>query len=205
METTPIFSLKDFLRIVFKRNQTILLIFFATFVTVLTAVLFLKKPLYQSDAQILLELNQGFLYNPSLPKQNQLRQLEHQNLEREVALSVEMLRNEILVSKVVEKIGPAVIYDDLSNREIEKSLIQQLMERLGSPPKNINQDTVKIAAHRLQKHLDITNVESSSIINIGFQHQDPNIVADVVNTLISLYVEHHLTVLPIVKTKITSN
>ena len=134
MENTPIFSVKDFLRIIFKRNQTILLIFFATVVTVASAVLFLKKPLYESDAQILLELDQGFLYNPSLPKQNQPSQLEYQNLEREVALSVEMLRNEILASKVAEKLGPAVIYDDLKNSEHKKSLIHLVRERLGPPP-----------------------------------------------------------------------
>ena len=195
METTPIFSLKDILRIVFKRGRAILLIFFVTVVTVLSASLFFKKPLYESDAQILLEVDQGFIYNPSLPKQDQLRELKHQDLEREVALSVEMLRNEILAGKVVEKLGLAVIHDDPKNSEHKKSFIQHLRERLGRPSKHSDQeDTVRIAALRLQKHLEVTHIEHSPIIKISFQHEDPKLAADVVNTLISLYLEQHLLI-----------
>jgi uncharacterized protein involved in exopolysaccharide biosynthesis len=177
METIPLLSLKDILLILFKRKRTILLVFFSTVLTVTFAAVFLKQPMYQSDSQILLEAGRGFVYNPSIPTQEQMHRNENPSLEREIALSSEILKNEMVLNQLVRKIGPARIYEDLEDTD-----------------RKAQADPVKLASHEILENLDVVTVENSPIISISFKHKDPMMAATVVNTLVKLYVEHHLRI-----------
>ena len=62
-------SLRDFLRILFKRKTQILLFFAVTFVTVAVAT-FLAAPTYQATAQILVKLGRENIYIPASGSSN---------------------------------------------------------------------------------------------------------------------------------------
>ena len=177
MDTAPLLSLKAILLILFKRKRTILLIFFFTFLTVAFAAVFSLQPMYQSDSSILLEVGRGYVYNPSIPTQEQMARDENPSLDREIALSSEILTNEMVLNELVTEIGPAKIYEFLKHVD-----------------QNSEIDPVRLATHEILEHLDVTTVENSPIIGISFKHKDPRMASTVVNTLVKLYVEHHLRI-----------
>lgn len=177
MDTAPLLSLKAILLILFKRKRTILLIFLFTFLTVAIAAVFSLQPMYQSDSKILLEVGRGYVYNPSIPTQEQLARDENPSLDREIALSSEILTNEMVINELVAEIGPAKIYEFLKDVD-----------------QNSGIDPVKLATHEILEHLDVTTVENSPIISISFKHNDPIMASTVVNTLVKLFVEHHLRI-----------
>ena len=46
----------------------------------------------------------------------------------------------------------------------------------------------------LQKKLDVEAVKKSDVITISFQHEDPEIAAQVVNKLVDRFIEYHVLV-----------
>jgi uncharacterized protein involved in exopolysaccharide biosynthesis len=53
---------------------------------------------------------------------------------------------------------------------------------------------LQIAAERLQKNLTLEAVRLSDVIKVKFTHADPEMAATVLNTLVNVYLEHHLEV-----------
>jgi uncharacterized protein involved in exopolysaccharide biosynthesis len=53
---------------------------------------------------------------------------------------------------------------------------------------------LQTAAERLQKNLTLEAVRLSDVIKVKFKHADPQMAATVLNTLVNVYLEHHLEV-----------
>ena len=187
----PSASLRDFLHVVFKRKGRILLFFGITLGTV-AVVTFMTSPTYEATAQILVKIGREDVYLPDLPE-GRVRPAIRVTREEQINGEIEILKSRFLAEKVVESLGPTIIYEDLNDpaRGFLGSLFQAPNNEQ-SPPDEAGQTIV--AAMRLKRAITIEGVPNSSVINISFQHTDPLMAGTVVNKLVSLYLEHHLRV-----------
>ncbi len=187
----PSASLRDFLHVVFKRKGRILLFFGVTLGTV-AVVTFMTSPTYEATAQILVKIGREDVYLPHLPE-GRVRPAIRVTREEQINGEIEILKSRFLAEKVVESLGPTIIYEDLNDpaRGFLGSLFQAPNNEQ-SPPDEAGQTIV--AAMRLKRAITIEGVPKSGVINISFQHTDPLMAGTVVNKLVSLYLEHHLRV-----------
>ena len=181
-------QVKDFLDTVFKRKMIISLFFFTTVLTAVIGVLFFQPIKYSAYSKILIETSRGYFSDRSLPTDDPRRQVREPGLGQQIDVALEVLRDNELMTKVVNKIGPSVIYEDIGKQGLKHRLLVAL--GLRSP------DTLPIAtiaALWLQEELMVMRSgPESSIIEVAFQHKDPEIAANVVNSVVDFYVERHL-------------
>jgi uncharacterized protein involved in exopolysaccharide biosynthesis len=106
----PRTSLRDFLRVLFKRKTQILLFFAVTFVTVAVGT-FVAKPTYQAVAQILVKLGRENIYVPASGNSNPVINF---NREEQINSEIEILKSRSLAMEVLHELGPETIYEDIA-------------------------------------------------------------------------------------------
>jgi len=160
-------SLKNLLHLIFKRKTQILLLFGAIVCTVGIGS-FMQTPIYEATAKILIKVGRENVYVPAADGAGPIIDKgDH------ITAEIEILKSRFLAEKLVEFLGPAVIYKDLD----------------GTGPELLNR-----AVARFQKSLRVEGVKQSNVINISFKHRSPRLAATVINTLVDLYLERHLEV-----------
>lgn len=174
------FSMVDFVRILFKRSKVILSFFLATVLTTILLLLLLSKPLYHTDAKLMMEIGKEHIFDPALMTTDSARPVIKYNTNQQSAFAREVLLGHYLLDKVVRQIGYNNIYkwdelpaDDENNDE------EYLIET-----------TVKI----LQEELSVSPIKNSNLLNVSLEHEDPEIAANVVNTLIRLFIDRHMII-----------
>jgi uncharacterized protein involved in exopolysaccharide biosynthesis len=192
MDTIQGNHFKDFLDTLFKRKVMILLFFFATVITAAIGTTFFQKIEYEAYSKVLIEANRGFVSDRSLPIDGPRRRSGGGlSMEQQVDLALQVLKDNELTTRVVNKIGPTVIYEDIEKPGLKKRLLLAL--GLRSPEDEKAVPVAEIASIRLQQRLFVVRTgRESSIINVGFRHKDPVVAANVVNSVVDLYVERHL-------------
>jgi uncharacterized protein involved in exopolysaccharide biosynthesis len=177
-------SLRDFLHIVFKRKHQILLFFGGCFIAVVIGTL-LVTPEYRTTAQVLVKLGRENLYVPatgtSMPYIN-LHQEEQVNSE------IEILRSRTIAEKVLAEIGPESLYPDLDR----KSWFS--LSALSGDPETVNSLETR-ALEKLEKKLQIEAIKKANVIEVSFEHPDPELAADFVNALVAQYLDRRLEIL----------
>ena len=106
----PRTSLRDFLRVLFKRKTQILLFFAVTFITVAVGT-FVAKPTYQAVAQILVKLGRENIYVPASGSSNPVINF---NREEQINSEIEILKSRSLATEVLHELGPETIYEDIA-------------------------------------------------------------------------------------------
>jgi uncharacterized protein involved in exopolysaccharide biosynthesis len=179
----PRTSLRDFLRVLFKRKTQILLFFGVTFVTVAVAT-FMAKPTYQAVAQILVKLGRENIYMPASGSSNPVINF---NREEQLNSEIEILKSRSLAMEVLQEMGPETIYEGVANGPggLRAAIL---------PSKGRERTPAENALLTMQKALDVKGIKKSNVIEISFKHTDPETAAAVVNRLSNLFLERHLNV-----------
>lgn len=179
----PRTSLRDFLRILFKRKTQILIFFFATFITVAVAT-FLTKPTYQAVAQILVKLGRENVY---VPASGSASPVINFNREEQINSEIEILKSRSLVMEVLNELGPESVYADLAGGPsgIRAAIL---------PSTGESRTPAEKALLIMQKALDVQGIKKSNVIEVSFKHTDPQTAAAVVNKLSNLFLDRHLNV-----------
>jgi uncharacterized protein involved in exopolysaccharide biosynthesis len=179
----PRTSLRDFLRILFKRKTQILVFFFATFITV-AAGTFLTRPTFQAVAQILVKLGRENIY---VPTSGSGSPVINYNREEQINSEIEILKSRSLAMEVLRKLGPESVYDDIGDGPsgIRAAIL---------PSKASSTTPAEKALLKMQKALDVQGIKKSNVIEVSFKHTDPQTAAAVVNQLANLFLDRHLDV-----------
>jgi uncharacterized protein involved in exopolysaccharide biosynthesis len=197
-------SLRDVLHLLFKRKAQILIIFFIT-VSFVTIGVYLIKPVYEAEAQILVKIGRESVYLPATESLDPVVSYDHRE---QINSEIEILKSRSLAQKTLAAIGPTTVYQELENEDqnILKRFWEDLKQKLWSPKSRLFQTTdkpavnldkeqkLKLALLNFQNSLTIEAVPRSNLINIKFRHSDPQISAEVVNKLARIYLDHHLEV-----------
>ena len=170
-------SLRDFLYVVFKHKTKILTVFLATVITV-TVASFIIKPTYEADSKILIKFGRENIY---IPATEHVSPIVNLNPQEEINSEIEILKSRNLIERTVRALEVENIYPKL----FKKSKSGHKKETLTPFDK---------AVLKAQKKFKIEAVKKSDVIHVKFQHHDPYIAANVVNTMVNFYLDQHLNV-----------
>ena len=165
--------MRDLLTVLFKHKRKALLAFFGTVVAV-TAISFLLPRSYEAKASLLVRFGREYVYRPEFGNVEQMSIL--QNQEELFNSEIQILNNRELIERVITTIGLKTIYPSL------------VMTSPSDP------GSLERAVRKFQTNLSIQPAKKTTVIQISFQHQDPQITARAVNLLVDLFKEKHLQV-----------
>jgi uncharacterized protein involved in exopolysaccharide biosynthesis len=170
-------------QVLYKRKLHIFLVFG---LTVGTAVLgtMLAQPIYETSAKLLIRVSRENIYVPTLAGSNTVIKIDR---EAQINTEIQILNSRFVAEAVAASLGPTVIYPDL-HRATPADVEQE------SQPTSPQPSMLQTAAERLQKNLTLEAVRLSDVIKVKFKHADPKMAATVLNTLVNVYLEHHLEV-----------
>ncbi|MCP4748559.1 MAG: hypothetical protein GY874_20855 [Desulfobacteraceae bacterium] len=175
-------SLRDLLHVFFKRKR-IITIFFVTVTCMTTIVTMLMPSKYQSTAQIMINVGRENLHSRN---REPYGQVISRSLTNYANSEIQLIKSRAIAEKVLNKLGPGKIFKSLKTSE------KNIGTSFDAAKKKSNLLGKAIAAY--QDCLAVSQVKDSSIIKVGFKHKDPDISAQVTNTLLYFYIEHHLSI-----------
>jgi uncharacterized protein involved in exopolysaccharide biosynthesis len=106
-------SFRDFLHVIFKRKNQILLFFAVTVCTVVIGT-FVTKPVYEAKAQILVKMGRENLY---IPPSSTNSQIINFNRDNQINSEIELLKSRSLAENVIKSLGPETIYKNLDHKD----------------------------------------------------------------------------------------
>ena len=170
-------SLRDFLTVLFKHKQTILIIFFGVIATV-TIGSFLLPPTYEAKSSLLVKFGREYVYRSEVGERGSpdMGPLIPPNQEEVINSEIQILTSRDLIDKVIQAIKVENIYP----------------EAVKNPSATMT--PLEAAILRFEKKLSVEGVRKSSVIQVSFQHKDPRIAAKAVNLLVDFLKEKHLQV-----------
>ena len=168
----PAPGLRDFLTVLFKRKIRIVTIFLTTVVTV-TIVTFLLPPTYEAKSSLMVKFGREYVNRPGVGDTRSLMAL---NQEEVLNSEIQILTSPELIGKALATLKVETVYPDL----------------VESPPKNMT--PMEAAILIATKKLTVEGVKKSNVIELAFQHKNPQVAARFVNLLVDYYKEKHLQV-----------
>lgn len=200
-------STRIFLHILFKRKLQIISFFCITLIIV-GAYTTVTDTVYEASAEILVKVGRENLYTPTNPDAPSTPLLAFSSQEQ-INSEIELIKSRPLIEKVIDTIGPGVIYTDLGSDEssaAQPGMIDRLLHKLRfdkligfisnkvrettgkkNPNDNIT-DRDKVIL-RVQDSLGVIGIKNSRVIEITFKHHDAQMSALVVESLINAYLE----------------
>lgn len=165
-------SLRDALATVFKHQQKILIVFFATVVTV-TIGTFMTSPTYEAKTSLMIKMGRENIYRPEVGNSNRVFSSDP---EKALNTEIKILTSPGLMKKLIEEIGVENIYPKLAEGSEE----------------NVN--SLESAAKIFASNISVAIAKNSDVIDVTFQHREPDVSAKALNLLVKLFQEKHIQV-----------
>ena len=177
------FSLRDFLHIVFKRKRQIVVFFAGCFLAVVVGT-FLMTPTYRATAQVLIKLGRDNVY---IPETGNVNPVINQRQEEQINSEIEILKSRTISEKVINEIGLQSLYPELS--EPGWFSLSALL-----PGRGDDEDPVKKVLEEFEKNLQIEAIKKSNVIEVSFDHPNPQMAATVANAIVAEFLNHRIDV-----------
>jgi uncharacterized protein involved in exopolysaccharide biosynthesis len=166
------YNLRDFLTVLFKNQQKILIVFFATVITV-TIGTYMTSPTYQAKTSLMIKMGRENIYRPEVGNSNRVFS---SNPEKTLNTEIKILTSPGLMKKLIEEIGLENIYPGMATNS----------KGNGNP--------LESGAKKFSSNISVGIAKNSDVIDIAFQHKDPKIAANALNLLVKLFQEKHIQV-----------
>ena len=105
--------------------------------------------------------------NLYVPPNSTNSQVINFNRDNQINSEIELLKSRSLAENVIKFLGPENIYKNIKYND---------------------------AVLKFQKSLSVEGIKKSDVIEVSFRHKDPEMAAEIVNTLANAYLEEHLLV-----------
>lgn len=165
-------SLRDLLTIFFKHRTKILTIF-SIVVVMVTITTFLVSPVYKAKSTLLVKYGREYMNESEVGKSAPMMSLDREEI---INSEIQILKSPDLAKRVIESIKLNQMYPDLAKDQSKDS---RLMD---------------VAVTSFENSLKIEDVMKSSVIQVSFEHKNPQIASKAVNLLVDYYREKHLQV-----------
>lgn len=165
-------SLRDLLTVFFKHRAKILTIF-SIVVVMVTITTFFASPVYEAKSTLLVKYGREYMNLSEVGSSAPMMSLDREAI---INSEIQILKSPDLAKRVIESIKLSQMYPDLA--------------------KDQSQDTrpMDVAIARFEKSLNIEDVMKSSVIQVSFEHMNPQIASKSVNLLVDYFREKHLQV-----------
>lgn len=165
-------GVREFLTVLFKHKFRSATVFLLSLLTGLF-LSFVLPPVYESKSTLLIKVGREYISNPGAGDTRLLLSLEQQEI---LNSEIQILSSRDLIEKVVTLLKAETLYPKLAKNP---------------PPK---MSPLEATVLRFEKHLSVTGVRKSNVIEVSFRHEDPKVAAQAVNLLVELFREKHLKV-----------
>ena len=199
IEDRPGLSLRHLVHVVYKRKWLVLIVFICSAVAATSIVRLTTKPVYIASSQILVSPGREQVVDPTTQTGGTITPWLGFNAVEQTAWVREILTGRFLAERVVNAIGPTVLYP--SKQQVEKwSQLSAIWTSIVTPdklpsPEVVDEKVIQEGAiDAFLKNVTAEPAGRSSIINLSFKHEDPELAAKVVNLLGEMYLERHLGV-----------
>ena len=165
-------SLRDLLTVFFKHRAKILTIF-SIVVVMVTITTFFASPVYEAKSTLLVKYGREYMNQSEVGTSAPMMSLDREEI---INSEIQILKSPDLAKRVIESIKLSQMYPDLA--------------------KDQSRDTrpMDVAVARFEKSLNIEDVMKSSVIQVSFEHKNPQIASKSVNLLVDYFREKHLQV-----------
>ena len=163
---------REFLTVLFKHKSRIAAMVSLS-VLIGLVLSFLLPPVYEARSTVLIKVGREYISSPEVGNTRALLSLEQQEV---LNSEIQILSNRELIEKVVTLLNVETLYPELAKKSTSKI----------SPR--------EASILQVEKHLSVSGVKKSSVIEVSFRHEDPKVAAKVVNLLVELFREKHLKV-----------
>lgn len=183
--------LRSLLHIVFKRKWLVLFTFLVCAAgSIALILLILSEPLYLATSQLLIS-----------PTREQISESRSGadvppwlgfNTVEQTAWTIEMLKGRFLAERVVQAVGPTVLYPSAPKQYWD--VLGAVLDRWAEDVPPDDEILHERAIETFLKNVDAKSVGRSSIVQLSFRHENPELAARVVALLSEMYLERHLGV-----------
>lgn len=163
---------KELLTVLFRHKTKILSVFTAIFVLVV-AYTFLAAEVFEAKSTLMVKIGREYMNRPEVGDNQPVMAL---NQEAVINSEIQILTNRELIRKVIETIKPEVLYPDSVKEPSSRS------------------NPLELSVEMFEKNLLVEGIKKSSVIQVSFQHKDPQLAARALNLLVEYYREKHLQV-----------
>lgn len=204
-------TLRDVYYVLF-RHKWKMLLFLLVVVGIVTMGTLRRPDIFRSEAKLMLRLGrESVTLDPTVTTGQTIH--VNQSRESEINSELEILKSQILLEKVVDTIGPLVLFkcpDDVSKgnapsgSDVAESAtrktsrvrlaakkLRNLLRPSRQPKLLEDRDS---AVLMVMNSLEAEALKDSTIINISFKSQSPQLAQNVLAKLIDLYLEQHIAV-----------
>jgi uncharacterized protein involved in exopolysaccharide biosynthesis len=190
MAPAPSGVLRDFLQILFSRKWFVLLFFIGAGGTAAFVTTVLTRPVYQARAQLLISPDREEAARLTMSPPAIGRAFSY---DEQTARAIEMLSSRFLAERVVRTVGPLTLYPRLTEPPfplLERTfpLLERFIARTTEPRVIFDR-----AVQQFLANVDAAPAGKSSIVEVSFRHENPDMAAKAVNALCDAYVERDLT------------
>jgi uncharacterized protein involved in exopolysaccharide biosynthesis len=166
-------GIRTFATIFFKYKRVIIPVFLVVALAG-TGIALSIPAAYEAQASLLVRFGREYMYRSETPdKSGPTRSIGEQAA---IANEIQILTNRDLIKQVISTVGVEKLYPGLSKRA-----------NGGIAPEDI-------AIPYFEKNLKAEVVKSSNVIELSFRHEQPQVAAETLNTLINLFGDKHLAV-----------
>ena len=199
IEDRPGMSLRSLVHIVYKRKWLVLIVFICSAAAAMTVVRFSTKSVYVASSQILVSPSREQVVDPTVQTGGAVPPWLGFNAVEQTAWVREILTGRFLAERVVNAIGAGVLYPPKRPEEkwgpLNAIWVFAATHNMASPEEEVDEEVLQEGAiNAFLKSVTADPAGRSSIINLSFKHEDPQLAAKVVNLLGEMYLERHLGV-----------
>ena len=154
-----------------RRKWAVLVVFVVTTAAVVAGA-YLTPPVFRASTSVLVKFGREFIYRPEVGSADTFRTFSPQEMVND---EVEIIGSRDLAKEVVGELGVERLYPDIED-EVD-------------PERRLAKATAT-----LQDSLSISAIFDSSVIGVSFEHGDPQVAADVLNTLVERFKDKHIAI-----------
>ncbi len=203
-------SLRDFYFVLFRQKRKVVLFFFVVMIMVIIGNMTAQE-IFLSRAKLMIRIGRESVTLDPTATTGQVVSIG-QNRENEINSEIEILKNRELLEKVVDTLGIRRFTGETGQKtgikawlewpkaaikSVVKPLLVSIKAALGSKPTDPEEAAFKEkieVVKEIEKHLDVNAVKKSNIIEIAYQAPSSLLAHDVLQTLVDLYLDKHISV-----------
>ncbi len=188
-------NLRDGLAIAFKYRRRALSVM-GGFVGLAIALCVVMTPIYAATCSVLVKLGRELVYRPDVGTNNNVAAPPVIDKDEVIASNVAIMTSRDILERAITTVGIETLYPDLVDPPEWAKLISRGVTAVTDlfGVERQHQALIERALYKFNKRLKVEPVKKTNVIEVTFEHPDPEIAARVANLLVDYFKQKTLAV-----------
>ncbi|MBI3515464.1 MAG: GumC family protein [Proteobacteria bacterium] len=188
-------NLRDGLAIAFKYRRRALSVL-GGFVGLAVAVCVVMTPIYAATCSVLVKLGRELVYRPDVGVNNNVAAPPVIDKDEVIASNVAIMTSRDILERAITTVGIETLYPDLVDPPAWAVAISQSITAITDlfGIERQHQALIERALYKFNKRLKVEPVKKTNVIEVTFEHPDPQVAARVANLLVDYFKQKTLAV-----------